>query len=162
LTVPAPILIIGYGNPSRGDDAIGPTALTEIEQRLTAHKARERIELLTDFQLQIEFVTDLVGRECVVFIDASVSAASPYEFTRISAQPNPAVSSHALAPAHLLSVYERHYAHTAPISFLLAIKAYAFELGEPMSAAAQANLTAAVDHLLHWLDEPSEARAADA
>jgi len=31
----APTLIIGYGNPSRGDDALGPTAIAAIERRMT-------------------------------------------------------------------------------------------------------------------------------
>ena len=43
---PAPLLVIGIGNPSRGDDAIGPLAI----ERLGALGLPDT-ELLTDFQL---------------------------------------------------------------------------------------------------------------
>jgi Ni,Fe-hydrogenase maturation factor len=44
-----PVLLFGYGNPSRGDDALGPQLLNYIE----SHCNLEHIEILSDFQLQI-------------------------------------------------------------------------------------------------------------
>ena len=54
---PAPRLVIGIGNPSRGDDAIGPLAVERLEAL-----ALPGVELLTDFQLQVEHALDLIGR----------------------------------------------------------------------------------------------------
>ena len=71
----APRLVIGIGNPSRGDDAIGPLAV----ERLQALDL-PGIELLTDFQLQIEHALDLIGRREVVFIDAAARGAEPFAF----------------------------------------------------------------------------------
>lgn len=67
---PAPILIIGIGNPSRGDDALGPLAIERLEALDLAG-----VELLTDFQLQVEYALDLAGRRRVIFVDASVSGS---------------------------------------------------------------------------------------
>ncbi|MDP2785684.1 MAG: Ni/Fe hydrogenase, partial [Sulfurimicrobium sp.] len=64
----APLLVFGYGNPSRGDDALGPLLLEQLAALNLPH-----VELLTDFQLQVEHAVDLQGRERVLFIDASVS-----------------------------------------------------------------------------------------
>ena len=53
--MPKPILIFGYGNLSRGDDALGPLLLEYIED----HCDLSTIELLVDFQLQIEHALDI-------------------------------------------------------------------------------------------------------
>jgi hypothetical protein len=51
----APLLVLAVGNPSRGDDALGP-ALLDALAALAAQGADRLgdIELLSDFQLQIE------------------------------------------------------------------------------------------------------------
>ena len=58
----APTLVIAIGNPSRGDDALGPLA----GQRLAAMRLRD-VEVLTEFQLQVEHALDLLGRRRVVW-----------------------------------------------------------------------------------------------
>ena len=159
--MPAPTLIIGYGNPSRGDDALGPLALEALER----HQANAgQIEYLTDFQLQIELVTDMAGRERVIFIDADVSLTQPFSFTPLQAQTDAFGTSHALAPASLLGVYARFHACAAPPAFLLAIRGYQFELGAPLSGAARQNLDAAMLMLEAWLAQcvPSGAHNAGA
>ena len=55
------VLVFGYGNESRGDDALGVLILNYIE----THCSLESIDLLTDFQLQIEHALDLEHRELV-------------------------------------------------------------------------------------------------
>lgn len=155
----APTLIIGYGNPSRGDDALGPLALERIaqhieqcnEQRNAGPAEAGQIELLTDFQLQIELVTDMAQRERVIFIDADVSLTQPFCFTPLQEPPASVGTSHALEPASLLAVYRNFYACAAPPAFLLVIRGYEFELGTALSAAARTNLDAALAMLEDWL-----------
>jgi hydrogenase maturation protease len=154
----APTLIIGYGNPSRGDDALGPSALDEIERRMARHSDWGQIELVTDFQLQIEFVTDLFERRQVIFIDADVDVDGdvdrdkPFSFGPLVAKADASFTSHALSPASLLMVYRNYYGCDAPPCFLLGIRAYEFELGTPISAAARDNLDAAMTMLEQWLN----------
>ncbi|WP_462320608.1 hydrogenase maturation protease [Halochromatium sp.] len=77
-----PVLVFGYGNPSRGDDALGPRLIERL-QGLQDRGQLPGVELLTDFQLQIEHVLDLVGRERVIFVDAAVGLSEPYRLTPV-------------------------------------------------------------------------------
>jgi hydrogenase maturation protease len=135
-------LVIGIGNPSRGDDAVGPLAI----ERLEALNLPD-VELLTDFQLQVEYLLDLEGRQEVVFIDASLVGDGPFTFSPVTAMEDQSFTSHALSPGAVLAAYERHYGRLAPSSFVLAIRAYEFELGEGLCPAAAANLEAALAFL---------------
>lgn len=148
-----PTLIIGYGNPSRGDDALGPTAIDEIERRVERHPAWGQVELLTDFQLQVEFVTDLDDRARILFIDAAASGDEPFSFESLIAERRGPIATHALSPASLLTAYRNFHGHAAPPSFLLAIRGYKFELGASLSAEAKRNLDAALGMLEQWLGQ---------
>jgi hydrogenase maturation protease len=97
----APLLVIAVGNPSRGDDALGPAFVDRARGALAGEIARGEVELLTDFQLQIEHALDVEGRDEVVFVDASVSAAAPYTFAP-AAPAAPRGVTHAMAPAEVL------------------------------------------------------------
>lgn len=147
----APTLIIGYGNPSRGDDALGPAAIEAIERLAVEHPEWGEVEVVTDFQLQIEFVTDLAGRERIVFIDAAASGAEPFSFGPLEAKQDASISSHALSPAALLAVYRSFHGEDAPRSFLLGVRGYDFDLGVPLSPQAEKNLAAAVSKIEEWL-----------
>ena len=138
---PEPILIIGIGNPSRGDDALGPLLIERLEAL-----ALPDVELLTDFQLQVEFSLDLQHRQQVIFVDASLNAAPPFTFTPVEAAEDTSYSSHALSPGAVLHAYQKLFGEP-PTSYVLAIRGEAFELGEGLSQAAATNLNSA----LAWL-----------
>lgn len=142
--VRAPLLVLGIGNPSRGDDAIGPSFIERASLALAAEIARGEIELLTDFQLQIEHALDLEGRQRVVFVDASVRAAPPFELSRLTAKRDASISTHAMSPAAVLETF-RAVVGEPPEAWVLAIRGERFELGEPLSAQAEAHLDAALD-----------------
>lgn len=147
-------LVFGYGNPSRGDDALGP-AIIECLREHQGTRDRERApELLTDFQLQPEHALDLRGRARILFVDASFNCEEPYQLTRLEAARDADVFTHALAPGALLSVYERIERSPAPDSWMLGIRGYSFELGQPLSARAEANLAAALLRVIEWIEEP--------
>ncbi len=151
-------LVLAYGNPSRGDDALAPLLL----EALARAPIGDEVELLTDFQLQIEHVLDLEGRQRIVFVDAALRGAEPFCFTQITAEPDATLSTHALSPGALLAVFRTHFGFTAPPCHLLAIRGYAFELGDGLSAGAQRNLDAARTALLHWLTPVTNTQVARA
>ncbi len=137
------LLILAVGNPSRGDDALGPLFLERLAARKEQGGNWDDIELLTDFQLQIEHAVDLEHRTLVLFVDASISCPPPYQFTRLQAARDTSYTSHALTPAAVLHVYEQITSVSAPPAFLLAMRGESFELGESPSLLAKANLMAA-------------------
>ena len=156
---PVGVLVIGVGNPSRGDDALGPAFVERVGAALAAEMARGELELLTDFQLQVEHALDLQGRARVVFVDASVSAAAPFTYAAVApALGPPAYTTHAMSPAALLATY-RDVVGAPPPAFVLAIRGEAFELGAPLSAAARAHLDAALAFFAASA-RPAEARHA--
>ncbi len=145
----APLLIFAYGNPSRGDDALGPLLIEQLEALNPA-----KIELLTDFQLQVEHAADMLERELVLFIDASVSCAPPYAFSRLAAIKDTSFTSHAMSPAAVLQAYRELYGDPPP-AYLLGVRGFSFELGEPLSDAAASNLEAALGLLQKLCASPS-------
>jgi hydrogenase maturation protease len=142
------VLVVGIGNPSRGDDAIGPLLVERLEAR-----APVGVELLTEFQLQVEHVFDLQDRREVIFADAAVRGAEPFEFAPVVPAPDTGYSSHALLPAALLHHY-RQLVGEPPEAFVLAIRGYEFSLGAPISAAAAQNLDAALNYVLEFCTRP--------
>lgn len=139
-----PVVVIGYGNPSRGDDALGPEFLRLLELERQKGGVPDLFTVITDFQLQIEHALDLVNRELILFVDASTNASAPFEFSRLKASRDESYSSHAISPAAVLAVFEQIHNTPAPAAFLLAIRGDKFELGSPIGTAAEANLKNAI------------------
>ncbi|MGR9116618.1 MAG: hydrogenase maturation protease [Gammaproteobacteria bacterium] len=145
-----PILIFGYGNASRGDDALGPLLLDFIQERLDL----SQVEIQTDFQLQIEHALDLVGRHLVLFVDASVGCPGAFEFVRLTPARDKSFSTHAMSPTSVLQVYQDIEHATPPPSFLLSIKGDHFELGAPLSRPARIHLQQAKNFTELLLNRP--------
>ncbi len=144
--MPAPFLVFAIGNESRGDDALAPLLVRQLQT-----DASPKIELIEDYQLQVEHVTDLAGRDAVLFIDADVSCDAPFHFSAITAAHDNSYTSHAMSPAALLHAYRQVYVADAPSSFLLRIRGYGFELGDGLSDEAKVNLERAKEKVYAWL-----------
>jgi hydrogenase maturation protease len=142
----APRLVIALGNPSRGDDALGPL----IAERLAA-LALPGVEVLVDYQLQIEYALDLRGRSEVIFVDATVAGDDPFTLEPVAARGDPSVTSHALSPQALLEGYRRLTGATPPPAFVLAVRGRSFDLGAEPSREGRANLERAFGALLAHL-----------
>ena len=142
--MPVPILIFAIGNESRGDDALAPLLLRGLEGWA---ETAGRVELIEDYQLQVEHVTDLIGRSAVLFVDADVSCTEPFHFSEITAEKDSSYTSHVMTPFALLHTYRQVYGIDAPPAFLLRIRGYDFELGNPLSDKAAANLEAATERM---------------
>jgi hydrogenase maturation protease len=148
-----PVLLFGYGNLSRGDDALGPLLLEYVE----SHCDLEGIEILSDFQLQIEHALDLENRELVLFVDASVSCSSAFDFAILEPARDKSYTTHAMSPSAVLDVYQSIKKQTPPPCFLLSIKGEKFELGEGLSANAQDHLEQACQFSGQLLGHPDRA-----
>ncbi len=162
----APWLILAVGNPSRGDDALGP----ELIERLSlADGAASDVEFLIDFQLQVEHALDLKGRHGVLFVDAarpgvvaacrsadSESAADCHDkpegvaIVSIVADDQVPPASHALQAEAVLHV-ARQLDGEVPPAWQLAIEGQSFGLGEGLSEVATQHLNRAVDLAQEWL-----------
>lgn len=143
---PAPILVLGVGNPSRGDDALGPQLIGRLQRR-QAEGRLAGVDLLTDFQLQIEHSLDLCGRERVIIVDAAMGLQQAFRLTPVEPASALSWTTHSLTPAGLASLFAALF---GPLPRLeqLAIGAQAFALGDGLSQRAARNLERAFDALI--------------
>jgi hydrogenase maturation protease len=138
-----PVVVFAIGNPSRGDDAIGPLLFERLSTWLDEEGLADGFDLFEDFQLQIEHAIDLKGRRLALFIDAGDRTPAPYTFRRIAPTTEVAHTSHALAPEAVLQVYRQIEGEAPPPSFVLCVRGEGFALGEPLGASARNAVNAA-------------------
>lgn len=113
------VLIIGYGNSLRGDDAVGPFVASHLGG-FAVH------------QLTPELAENLAMADHAVFIDARQDLApGAVDIRPLSGG---AVMTHYCTPEYLLQLAREVYGR-APNSVLVGIGADSFELGAPLSPA---------------------------
>ena len=99
-------LIIGYGNPLREDDGVGPRAAELVAAALPGGE----VEVLTATQLTPELAALITERPLVVFLDAEVSDAPGEVWTRAVRTEQPQEAwTHQASPAQLLGMTKELY-----------------------------------------------------
>ena len=151
----APVVVFAVGNPSRGDDAIGPVICGRLEKWLENEGLADQFELIEDFQLQIEHAMDLQGRQLALFIDAGANTPAPYIFERIAPSEAVAHTTHELPPEAVLQVYLQTEGMAPPPAFVLCIRGERFDLGEGLSPTAQGRLGEAMGLLEKLFARPT-------
>lgn len=131
----ADVLVIGYGNPLRGDDGIGWRAADELEKRWAGHG----LARLSFLQLTPEMAEDVAGAAAVLFIDASCDIP-PGAVDCREVEPTPAGAprsfTHHMKPDTLLAL-ARDLFGRAPRAWLITAGAADFECGERLTPAVE-------------------------
>ena len=146
-----PILLFGYGNLGRGDDAVGPMLIEAMQDYFFENKhvddveCRIDVECLTDMQLQIEHITDLEGRDRILFIDADISCQEACILRPLQPEKDDSYTSHAMSPGALIYTYKQVYGTLAPAAYVLSIRAYDFELGDDLCEQSRQHLSLAIE-----------------
>jgi hydrogenase maturation protease len=135
-------LIYGIGNPGRGDDGLGP-ALVELLESAAPGLA----SLDANYQLNVEDALACSEHDEVVFADASETAEAPFAFESLEPAGGAGFTTHELAPAAVLALSEELYGKR-PRAWTLAIRGYAFDVGEGLSPQAEINLSAALAFMI--------------
>ncbi|MBA3911407.1 MAG: hydrogenase maturation protease [Rhodobacter sp.] len=151
LTAAAPtrrVLLIGYGNPGRGDDGLGPAVAAEIEAL-----AIRGLTVDIDYQLTVDHAALIAAHDVVVFADAMIGLAVPYRFAEVDAAQPATLGSHQVSPEAALALARLLFGH-APPGWMLAIAGQDFgEVKEGLSQPARENLAGAVAFLRGWMAE---------
>lgn len=133
------ILVIGYGNPGRLDDGLGPAFADAIQEL-----GIPGVTVESDYQLTVEDAALLARHDMVVFVDASVSGAEPFAWTPAGDKDESSFSTHSVQPGSLVAL-ARTLFNSRPEAYVLAIRGYEFnDFGERLSPKARANLENAV------------------
>jgi len=143
---PARKLIIACGNPLRGDDGLGPALIDRL-----SWLDRSDIETDVDYQLNIEDAVTVAAHERILFVDASVTAPSPFLLKPLAPSSEIAFTSHRVTPGTVLAICHDHFDHR-PEAWVMAIRGFHFELGEGLSVDALGNLEEAFIGVIEWLE----------
>ncbi len=128
------VVVLAWGNPSRGDDGLGPALAARVETSV-AHLGRD-VRVETDFQLQPEHAADLVGCDAAIFVDAAVDAPEPFGFRRLTPARDRTFTTHAMSPEAVLAAYREAFGTEPPPAYALAVRGDSFDLGTGLSLAA--------------------------
>lgn len=131
-------LVIGIGNPLRGDDGVGAWLAEQVGGRSVQ-------------QLTPELAEELAQRDAVLFIDAWCAPPGAAPHLRDLNPAGTGADSHRLEPEGLLAVSQALYGRV-PAAQLLLVPAYAFAHGSALSASVQARLPEAQALLQGWLE----------
>ncbi|MBK1641151.1 hydrogenase maturation protease [Chromatium okenii] len=141
-------LIIGYGSPIRGDDAIGPL----VADHFARCELPPGVSALSRHILTAELVADLAAQERVIFVDAAIDAA-PGEVRCQRLTPNGDTLSsmaHFLNPQELLAWCAALYGRV-PESFLISAGGASFDYANyqlsPLAQQAFTQMVAQVQQL---------------
>ena len=143
----ADILVIGYGNPGRLDDGLGPALARQLEAACPPGVTVE-----SDYQLTVEDAATAARHEVVIFADADASGPAPFRFRPVRVgDARGGFSTHAVEPEQVLGLARELFA-AGTKGYTLGIRGYEFRrFGERLSPGARANLAAAVEFLLGLL-----------
>ena len=137
----ARVLIIGFGNPLRGDDGLGWHAVEQLRPTL----ANEDAETLACLQLTPELAEAVAQSERVIFIDAALREP-PGEVNVARLDPvwsSAPPCSHVLTPRELMQYSSRLYG-SRPEAFVISANAARCEYSEALSVQVQYSLPAVV------------------
>jgi hydrogenase maturation protease len=150
----ADVLVIGYGNPLRGDDGVGCVVAEELAQEIRDPESKVRV--VACHQLNPELAEAVADTRAVIFVDASVDL-KPGEVRVSSISPDrfsPAAFTHSLKPSALLATASELFGQ-APPAKAVAIGARSFEIGMKLTpevkAAVRKARTAIEREIAHYL-----------
>jgi hydrogenase maturation protease len=144
------VLIVGYGSPIRGDDAIGPL----VADRLERDGVPAGVKVVSRHILTAELVADLVEHDRVVFLDAAVEGAPGEVRCRALAPDAGAMSTmaHFLDPRELLAWCETLYGRV-PETFLVSACGASFDYANyVLTPTAEAAIAPMLDWVRRLID----------
>jgi hydrogenase maturation protease len=141
------VLIIGYGNPGRQDDGLGPCVAECLEK-----KELENIDVEVAYQLNVEHAYDLIEYDRVIFVDAGQSNTEPFEFYPVTMAINSiAFSTHRVSPQTILYLAKELFNKEIE-AHALEIRGYDFdEIREGLTPLAEENAQKAEEFLTQYL-----------
>lgn len=132
-------MIIGVGNPDRGDDAAGRAVIARLRACLGDDFKADGIELIEHWGEATSLVETMAGSESVVIVDAAMSGAGPGTWQRFEAGQNALPSNLAEMSSHGFGVTQaielaRVLGSLPKRCRVYAIEGNSFEAGTPLSA----------------------------
>ncbi|MCF7936269.1 MAG: hydrogenase maturation protease [Synergistales bacterium] len=147
------VLVIGYGNPFREDDAVGHQLAPEMKEAL--EEAGHSVRLLLEQQLLPELTEEFRGKDRVLFVDAHV-AEEPVEESYRLVRVEPAreggegLNIHSFGPDWLLHLAET-VGTEVPEAWLLSVAGSSFNFSEELSPPCRRRTEEALTAFRRWV-----------
>lgn len=127
--------IIGYGNPQRRDDGIGPYVVAHLKEIL---KGRKEIAVRSLHQLAPELVEDVQDAKVLILVDATVEElAGGRHWSRITPDIRAThYLSHHCKPSHFLGLLQMLY-RRCPTTWLISVQGDDFGFGAGLTPEAE-------------------------
>jgi hydrogenase maturation protease len=140
------VLVIGYGNTLRGDDAAGVRAAELIVQRV------QEIECLCVHQLMPELAENISRTDLVIFFDAQ-AGCTDLTVRSLAAVPVSLLHTHIVSPEILLTLSRDVYGRLPSQAYAIGIPAFQFDFSEELSPETQQAVLTAADRALEYINQ---------
>lgn len=137
----AGLLVIGYGNPLRCDDGVGPKVAEAVEALQLPG-----VRTLVCQQLSPEHAEPISRARTVVFVDAALDALTETQLRKLEPGETSQLMAHAADPRTMLAMARDVFGH-APEAWWLTIPAVKLGFGTDFSPAAQRGFEVALEKI---------------
>ncbi len=142
------VLVVGIGNPVRGDDAIGAAVAKALAGRLP-----DNVAIRTRAGDMLALIDDWDGFDALICIDAAVPMGTPGRIHRIDPKDEPLPRDPVYASSHAFGVAEAiglgQALNSAPRNIVVfAIEGASFERGAPMTPEVAAAIDEVADRVV--------------
>lgn len=145
------ILLYGYGNTGRQDDALGILAVEKIQEFLSQNSYRG-VEVESNFQLNIEDADTISKYDLVIFVDASLETTEDLWYVPVEPTNKVEFTMHAVSPGFVVKLCEEIYGKV-PLAYILHVRGTAFNYLEEITEEAQKNLLKATEFIKQKIHE---------
>lgn len=148
---PLKILLYGYGNPGRQDDALGILLSGKIEAWI---KENHYLNITTDqnYQLNIEDAEYISNFDLVIFLDASIEEINSVLIEPVVPDLRTDFSMHSVTPSFVLGLCHQIFKNV-PEAYQLHIRGYKYDFMKPLSQKAKENLEVAFQELIAFMEK---------
>lgn len=144
--IPAAV-VIGYGNPLRGDDAVGQRVAATVASWHWPH-----VRVIAVQQLTPELAELLAAVDLAIFVDASpIVDDGTVQVIRVEPARSVPAMGHVSDPSGLLALAEAIY-DQCPLAWWLLLPATSFGFGEDLSPTAEFGLTIALRYIVELIN----------
>ncbi|XKE45958.1 hydrogenase maturation protease [Halomonas organivorans] len=147
--VPPRILVVGLGNPDRGDDGVGVLLATRLADRLP-----DGVGLLAGGRDALSLIDDWVGCDVMLALDAAAPMGHPGRVHRLTSggewpvETEPPLSGHALGLFEALALARTLCLPVPRTVVIFAIEAADLTPGAPLSPAVAAAVPGMVERVV--------------
>jgi hydrogenase maturation protease len=138
---PAGLLVIGYGNPLRGDDGVGPKVVEAVEELHLPD-----VRTLICQQLSPEHAEPIARVRTVIFVDAAVDGPKDVQLRKLEPNEASQLMAHAADPRTMLALARDVFGH-CPEAWGLTIPAVKLGFGEELSPVARQGYEGALEQI---------------